>query len=58
MTTPTPNPQPVPVAVVLAAPLFIVAAIAAVVVFERKPDLFRLKEPTSASQHASSAPTT
>jgi uncharacterized protein DUF732 len=53
--TPPQNPQPVPVVAVLAALLFVGAAIAGVVVFERKPDLFRSKETTSASQQGSAA---
>ena len=39
----------------LAALVFVVAAIAAVVVYDRKPELFRSKETTSASQQGSAA---
>ena len=53
--TPPQNPQSIPVLATLAALVFVIAAIAAVVVFERKPELFRSKETTSASQHAPGA---
>ena len=51
--TPPQNPQPIPALAMVAALVFVVAAIAAVVVYDRKPELFRSQETTSASQHGS-----
>src|SRR5271163_1728139 len=51
--TPPQNPQPIPALAMVAALVFVVAAIAAVVVYDRKPELFRSQGTISAAQHGS-----
>jgi hypothetical protein len=55
-TTPARTPSPVPSLAILATLVFGVAAIAAVFVLSRNPDLFRPKANTTVSQSASAAP--
>ena len=51
--TPPQTPQPIPALAMVAALVFVVAAIAAVVVYDRKPELFRSQGTISAAQHGS-----
>ena len=56
MTTPSPpNPTPLPALAMLAAVVFVVGAIAAVVVFDRDPGLFRSRGSTRVSPAASAS---
>jgi Protein of unknown function (DUF732) len=54
-TAPTPNPTPLPAVAMLAAAVFVVGAIAAVVVFDRNPGLFRSRGSTGISQASSAS---